>query len=134
MKPPPRRNGPSRRLQTRYCGRVRVAQRRDVVAAVVVDDEQPAAGREHAVHLGEVALLHAGEARPEAHQRVERPVRQVDPEGSSLERRCHDDRLGAACAEAVQPRGAGHVEDGHGGAGQRAQRLERTGKSCPRCP
>ena len=45
-----------------------------VVPAVVVDDEQPAAGPEHAVGLGQVGGDDAAERRPDADDRVGRGV------------------------------------------------------------
>ena len=51
-----------------------VAQRGDIVAAVVVDDQQPATRSQDAVDLGEVGRLDAPEAGPQGHDGIERGI------------------------------------------------------------
>jgi hypothetical protein len=46
----------------------------DVVAAVVVDDEQASTGSEHALRLGQVGRDDAAECGPDAHDRVDRGI------------------------------------------------------------
>ena len=65
------RNGPSRRLQTRYSGDCGSRQRADVVPAVVVDDQQAPVRPQHPIGLAQVGLVDAAERRPQGDEGVE---------------------------------------------------------------
>src|SRR3954452_1672940 len=92
-------------------GCVVATQRGDVVAAVVMNDQQPAAGPEHAVHLGEVAGVDATEPGPPRHHRGLCPGAGVEPQRrhgrDDPGRRSGDETSGS---EARRPVGARDVE------------------------
>ena len=118
---PPRRNGPSRRLSSPVLGQV-AAQPRDVVTAVVVDDEQPTARSQDAGRLAPLVVGQATERRPQADDDVRRRVGRVDAR-RSVRLRERDPRAELGELSGTDPVGA--IEQQDVASPDRTQRLER---------
>src|SRR3990172_1307595 len=94
---------------------------RDVVAPVVVNDEEPALGPQDPVDLRGFGRIDAAECGPQADHDVHRPVRQVGPKGGR-ERLVHDP--GAEDPEPGSGRRAGSIDEQDVPTGHGAQRIE----------
>ena len=87
-----------------------------------MDDEQAAAGPEHAIRLGEVGRGDAAEPAPEGDEDVARRVAERERERALAARDGH--RVAPGGAQTLDPGRAGDVEHRRGPADERAERVE----------
>ena len=120
---PAERKGPSRRLQSPYGGEV-AAQPRDVVAAVVVDDEQAAVRPQRALGFSQVAGVGAIERGPAGDDGVDRFGRHAQRQRPRA-RRCGDAHHLPGDRHESRQLTRSAADDRDVAPGKRPERLER---------